>query len=108
MIYSRWRPDTGGYDYYDVAERRGLGDDLPVPRRGFSAHPIGTASVKLGRVPSGKLREVGSGAEARGMVLPTSAAGLASLPLVDRLGPFVIGTLAFFGGVAFADWHRRR
>ena len=108
MIYSRWRPDTGGYDYYAAAERRGLGDDLPVPRRGFSTNPIGTASVTLGRTPPGRTKKVGMGSEARGMILPASSAGLAALPLTDRLGPLVIGTLAFFGGVAFADWQHRR
>lgn len=108
MIYSRWRPDTGGYDYYEVSERRGFGDDLPVPRRGFSSHPIGTSSVKLGRSPAGQKRHVGFGPLARGMVLPVSTSGLSALPLVDRLGPLVIGVLAFVGGVAFADWHHRR
>lgn len=108
MIYSRWRPDQGGFDYFENSERRGLGDDLPVPRRGFSRSPIGTASVAIGREPSGALRRVGSGPLAKGMVMPASKSGLASLPLVDRMGSMVFVVLAFLGGVAFADWHRRR
>ncbi len=108
MIYSRWRPDQGGYDYYQTGERRGLGDDLPIPRRGFSMSPIGTASVSIGREPKGRLRKSGKGEKAMGMVLPASKAGLSGLPVYDRVGPFVLGTLAFFGGLFVARWNEKR
>lgn len=76
MIYSRWRPDTGGFDYFESSERFGLGDDLPVPSlpRGTA---IGVSSVLCGRTPrSGSLSPVGSGPAARGVIMPTSRAGL--------------------------------
>lgn len=108
MIYSRWRPDTGGYDYYQTAERRGLGDDLPVPRTGFSSNAIGTASVSIGRRPQGSLHKSGSGELAKGMVLPSSKAGLSGLPLIDRLGTAFLLTGAFIAGIFFARWHTKR
>ena len=48
MIYSKWIPDRGGSAYYETSERRGLGDDLPVPQlRNTSG--IGVASTDIGR-----------------------------------------------------------
>jgi hypothetical protein len=75
MIYSRWRPDRGGYDYYESDERFGLGDDLPVPSLPAGTS-IGVASVDAGRRPSKATVAAGSGPLARGMILPTSRAGL--------------------------------
>ncbi len=76
MIYSRFRPDKGGYDYFESPERFGLGDDLPTPSLpGGTA--IGVPSVTAGRVPpKAGLRAVGSGKEARGMIMPTDRTGL--------------------------------
>lgn len=79
MIYSRWRPDVGGYDYFESAERRGLGDDLPVPALPEGT-AIGVASTDIGRAPPSALRPVGSGPVARGSVLPLSRAGLSGGP----------------------------
>lgn len=75
MIYSRWRPDKGGYDYYETAERRGMGDDLPVPRL-QARSPIGVASTSIGRVPNGPVKAVGSGELARGSIMPLDRSGL--------------------------------
>lgn len=75
MMYSRWRPDRGGYDYFASAERRGLGDDLPVPKLPPGT-AIGVASTDIGRPPPGDLRPAGSGAVAKGSILPLSRAGL--------------------------------
>ena len=75
MIYSRWRPDTGGYDYFETAERYGLADDLPTPPL-IGAGPIGISSLKCGRpIPPGA-RGVGSGRFAKGVIAPVSRAGL--------------------------------
>lgn len=74
MIYSRWRPD-GGYDYYSTAERRGLGDDLPVPQL-RAVSPIGVPSTDIGRALPSSARLVGRGALARGSVAPLDRAGL--------------------------------
>jgi hypothetical protein len=108
MIYSRWRPDKGGFDYFENSERRGFGDDLPIPRSGFSMSPIGTASVSIGRNPPGRLRKVGSGPDARGMVMSASSSGLRGLPLVDRLGTAVVVAGAFVAGVLLSHWDSKR
>lgn len=101
MIYSRWRPDKGGWDYFRNGERRGLGDDLPIPRP-RSSSPIGSASVSIGRSPQGSLRWVGSGEMAQGMVLPASKAGLSGVPWFDHVGTAALVALGFVGGVLFA------
>lgn len=79
MIYSRWRPDRGGYEYFEASrERRGLGDDLPVPRlTGGTA--IGVPSTEAGRSPGGTPRRAGTGKIAKGLVMPMSRAGLAGM-----------------------------
>jgi hypothetical protein len=81
MIYSRWRPDTGGYDYFDSPSTRyGLGDDLPVPSLPNTTE-LGVASTDIGRaIPSDGVL-VGSGPIARGMVAPMSTRGLKGLGL---------------------------
>ncbi len=75
MIYSKWRPDRGGYAYYETSERRGLGDDLPIPRlRDVSA--LGVASTDIGRpLPLGA-KIIGYGPLARGSVAPLDRSGL--------------------------------
>mgnify|MGYP001579137166 CR=1 FL=1 len=75
MIYSRWRPDTGGYDYFESSERYALADDLPTPPLGGSS-PIGVSSLKCGRpIPMGAAA-AGSGRFAKGVIAPLSRAGL--------------------------------
>lgn len=72
MIYSRWRPAYGGYDYFEAKEYDiPLGNDLPVPSlpRGTD---IGVASIDAGRsIPSGA-RHVGTGDLAKGLVAPAA------------------------------------
>lgn len=81
MIFSRWRPDTGGYDYYDSPSTRyGLGDDLPVPNLPKTTE-LGTASTDVGRPLPLDAVHVGSGPLARGMIAPMSTAGLSGLGL---------------------------
>lgn len=95
MIYSRWRPDTGGYDYFQSAERRGLGDDLPVPKlTGGTA--IGVASTDIGRPAPGALHPAGSGPVAKGSILPLSRQGLSGLSQAgaDRIGMAVVVGIA--------------
>jgi hypothetical protein len=81
MIYSRWRPDRGGYDYYESGERRGLGDDMPIPRL-LPVGELGAASTEAGRRAPGGVRHVGSGEIARGAILPLDRAGLSGLTTV--------------------------
>ena len=78
MMYSRWRPTIGGYDYFKSGEREiPLGNDLPIPSlpRGTK---IGVASVEAGRdIPAGA-QPAGSGALAVGLIAPTKKAGFLS------------------------------
>lgn len=78
MIYSKWKPSVGGYDYYDVpAMQVGLGDDLPTPRH-VSETKLGIPSTEAGReIPSGAKR-VGSGPLAKGLIAPLDRSGLLS------------------------------
>jgi hypothetical protein len=78
MIYSRWRPDRGGYDYFESAERKGLGDDMPIPRL-IAVNELGAASTDVGRIPPSTSRYVGSGALARGAIMPIRRAGLSGV-----------------------------
>jgi hypothetical protein len=99
MIFSRWRPDTGGYDYFDSPSTRyGLGDDLPVPRLPATS-PLGVASTDIGRaIPvDGKL--IGSGPIARGMVAPMNRSGLKGLGLDTSSASFQLGAAVVIAGV---------
>jgi hypothetical protein len=93
VIYSRWRPDRGGYDYFESRERYGLGDDLPVPTLSGSS-AIGVSSITAGRTARGPLVPVGSGPTARGMILPTSRDGLRGLGVLGATPVTLI-----YGGV---------
>lgn len=100
MMYSRWRPDRGGYDYFEAAQRLGLGDDLPVPRLPAGT-AIGVASTDIGRPAPAGMRHVGSGPTARGSILPLSRDGLSglgslvdSVPLWAAAGVFGVGLVA--------------
>lgn len=107
MIYSRWRPDLGGYDYFQTPRRLGLGDDPPVPSlpRGTD---IGVPSTDIGRSAGAGLRHVGSGATARGSILPISRAGLSGIPDVLSRSPAWIAFAVFGVGVAAVVWTVRK
>jgi len=92
MIYSAWRPDRGGYDYYESAERVGMGDDLPVPQL-TPVSAIGVPSTDVGRTPRGELRTAGSGPLPRGMVLPLSRDGLSGIDVATG-APLVLAAIA--------------
>jgi len=78
MLYSKWLPDRGGYAYYESSERRGLSDDLPVPRLD-TVSSIGAASTEIGRsVPLGA-KLVGYGPLAKGSVAPLDRSGLSGI-----------------------------
>jgi len=70
MIYSRWRPAKGGYDYFEASGEIPLGNDLPIPKlSGGTA--IGVPSINVGRDMPAGARFIGTGPLARGMVAPT-------------------------------------
>lgn len=77
MIYSRWNPSKGGYDYFNAKQEKDipLANDLPVPvlPRGTD---IGVASVEAGRpIPAGA-EPAGSGAGAVGLIAPIARTAL--------------------------------
>jgi hypothetical protein len=78
VIYSKWIPDTGGYAYYESSERRGLGDDLPVPRL-TDTTAIGVASTDIGRAMPLGAKIVGYGPLAMGSVAPFDRSGLSGV-----------------------------
>jgi hypothetical protein len=80
MIYSRWRPSDGKYEYFETTEKIGLGDDMPVPSVPLTRSPIGVASVVLGRKPTGRVRRIGEGEAAIGAVMPTVSGSLGTFP----------------------------
>jgi hypothetical protein len=100
MIYSRWRPSDGKYEYFETPEKFGLGDDMPVPNVPLTASPIGISSVIVGRKPSGPIRRVGEGEAPIGAIMPTATADLgfiasrdAMMLIVALLSGIVIGSL---------------
>jgi hypothetical protein len=106
VIYSKWLPDTGRYDYYDAPVRYGLGDDMPVPELPMASE-LGVASTEVGRpMPAGAVK-VGSGNRAVGAIVPLSRAGLGSvmdgLPLIRGVAAFVLGLAA-----GWLTWGKRR
>lgn len=102
MIYSRWRPDSGGYDYFLSAERYGIGDDLPTPV--LSAGKMGVASTSSGRpIPPGS-RYIGTGPLARGVIAPMDTSGLSMAGVTLSIGGF--GMLAV--GVLVGYWLGKR
>jgi len=100
VFYSRWRPDTGGYDYFATAERRGLGDDMPVPQL-VPVSNLGVASTDAGRAPDGPITKVGSGPFAKGAIMRLSRQGLSGSGVgfsfsFSGLAMLVVGALAGF------------
>lgn len=109
MIFSRWRPDTGGYDYFDSPSTRyGLGDDLPVPRLDTVAG-VGAPSTDIGRDMPLDAKLIGSGPLARGMVAPMNKAGLTGLGF-DMSSPGVkLGAaIVVAAGVGFLVGRKKR
>lgn len=108
MIYSRWRPDKGGYDYFETSERYGLGDDLPVPTL-TGGTGIGVPSVTAGRMPpAGALRLVGSGKYARGMIMPTSREGLEGAGAIALPSVWVMLGASAAAGIALGVFLKRK
>lgn len=114
MIYSRWDPATGQFDYFESTERFGLNDDLPIPKMPPPTK-LGVPSVECGRPMPRDARRVGSGVLAQGSVVPPAAVQLAAS--IGSLGqwmgnPWVMLAAGVAAGVAvtsyYYDSHRRR
>ncbi len=100
MRYSKWIPDRGGYAYYETSERRGLGDDLPVPQL-KQVSDIGVASTDVGRAMPLGAKLVGYGPVAMGSIAPLDRGGLSGLGnSIPSSGTLLLGTLAAVSAVA--------
>lgn len=111
MIFSRWKPDTGGYDYFDSPSTRyGLGDDLPVPRfptiRALGMD-IG-CSTDIGRPLPLDAQPMGSGELARGMVAPMGrVGGLGALDFTSATAKAVLCVVVALGVGLFVGSKKR-
>jgi hypothetical protein len=96
VIYSKWRPVDGKYDYYESKGSVGLGDDMPLPPSPIVRSPIGVASVAIGRSPKGMRRHVGTGEMPVGSIMPTNqtALGLSLDKGTVIMGLAVLGAFA--------------
>lgn len=84
MIFSRWNPHAGGYDYFDSPGGEALNDDLAVPSLP-PATKLGVPSTSCGRpIPAGA-SHVGSGELAVGLVATPSDGSSALGDLFDGI-----------------------
>lgn len=85
MMYSRWVPDKGTYEHFNVpGERRGMGDDLPVPRL-RARSPIGIASTDAGRPLPAGAKPAGSGSVPKGCIVPSDRSVLSGGDVANQL-----------------------
>lgn len=67
IVYSRWDPSGGYYDYFEADQSPGINDDLPIPNLP-PATELGVPSTECGRpLPAGAVH-VGSGLWAEGLM----------------------------------------
>jgi hypothetical protein len=69
LVYSRWRPDIGGFEYFQTADQHNINDDLPTPEL-LPPTKIGVPSMEAGRSLPPGARKVGEGPLARGLIAP--------------------------------------
>ena len=95
MIFSRWQPLTGGYDFFDSPSTRiGLGDDLPVPKF-QTMRALGMdigCSTSIGRPLPQDATKIGSGPIARGMMAPMAKVGVSGLGATDPVTSAAVQT----------------
>lgn len=75
MMFSRWDPNSGEYDYFQAAgELAALNDDLPIPKMpppvSGLGKQIGNPSTECGRPLPAGATHVGTGEFAEGHVTP--------------------------------------
>lgn len=103
LIYSRWRPEDGGYDYFESDEAPvPLGNDLPEPRLS-PIGSIGVPSVGAGRSLPSNAVFVGSGATALGVVTRTVDNGV-TIGALTRLTASPIACFAAGAAIIGAIW----
>jgi hypothetical protein len=69
QIFSRWQPDTGGYEYLSAPGSQNINDDLPSPELN-PATKIGVPSIEAGRPLPAGATVIGEGDEAVGIIAP--------------------------------------
>lgn len=105
MIYSCFDQPSGLYRYFEDNRQIPVNGDLPVPSYLSSrATKLGVPSMEAGRPLPSAAREIGSGLQARGMLVTckqkssSEVSGLGELPLDSQrilIGLAVAGTAAF-------------
>jgi len=98
LLYSRWRPDGSGYDYFEAPGFAALGNDLPNPVMP-SPTQLGVPSVEVGHRIPGMARRVGRGPQAVGIVAPMDTSRLAFGLGSDAMFYVIVG--AGFVGLAW-------
>jgi len=86
VIYSRWRPEGGGYDYFEDASLPNLNDDLPNPDKVRMAGEIGVPSVECGRSIPESASWAGEGEVARGVIAPIDPSRIMVRSRIGGLG----------------------
>lgn len=82
MLYSVFRPEKGGYDYFETPELMAINADMPAPKLPSETNGVGVPAMEAGRpLPSGA-KPVGSGWHARG-VIAREGSGLLGLGSVS-------------------------
>lgn len=111
-IYSRWHPDTGGYDYFTVPGGLNLNDDLPTPDL-VPATKIGVPSIEAGRAIPTNASLVGQGPVAVGLVAPCDPQSLVRRTRslagydVSPSSPWCWALVAGIGAAAWLLYQRR-
>ncbi len=114
MLYSRFDPVGGYYDYFEVGgPLAALNDDLPVPRMprpvDGKGGAIGLPSVECGRpIPSGAVH-AGRGDFAEGHIAPPNGVRLSG---TSGMGAWAVDVASFLAGaglvgVVWLVWGRK-
>jgi hypothetical protein len=100
MIYSKWKPSSGGYEYYEGNDKSvPMGDDLPKPKLPIGTE-IGVASIECGRKLPSAASYKGSGTQAIGLITPSqNSSSLGSLgDLIPSAPVSIAGALGIILG----------
>lgn len=96
IIYSRWDPSSGLYDYFEGSARPGLNDDLAVPPMPEPTE-LGVPSTECGRPLPRGAAHVGSGEFAQGLM-----AAPAGVDLLAGGLPGANGAASTYGWIVLA------
>lgn len=106
MIYSCFNERAGHYEYFQDDRAHAVNGDLPIPiLQGLQAGQVGVPARDAGRALPAGAKRVGTGWEARGMIVQCKSSPLRGLAggtdatnLGLRIGVLVVGgSLAIYG-----------